>query len=276
MIAVGRSARPSRAGPCARPPPPGTRRGWRGPGRPPPRPRPSPRGSRPSAPDCTGSNPARRPPRSGGARGPGDGASPRARRSSWRPRSTACRVSAHRSGRRPRTGSRGSAAGSGPIVQIAEDRDDARRMARQRTLDPAAAGRPTAMELGEHHRHVVSAGDLLDAPDDLQRPLRLQFVEDELEDRCRPLGTVRPVIPLLPDRRLDAAPGLGRHIGSAVDHLGNGRHRDSGLGRDTSDRWSVRRTPLRTSALGRHGRSVSKVSGHVAIEMLRAGRRKGA
>ena len=43
------------------------------------------------------------------------------------------------------------------------------------------------------------AGDVLDAPDDLQRPLRLQFVEDELEDRCRPLDPVRAVIPLLAD-----------------------------------------------------------------------------
>ena len=40
-------------------------------------------------------------------------------------------------------------------------------------LDPAAAGRPAALHLGQDDRQVVLAGDPLDAPDDLQRPLRL-------------------------------------------------------------------------------------------------------
>ena len=74
------------------------------------------------------------------------------------------------------------------FAQVAEHRDDAGRATRQGALDPAAAGRPPALHLGQDDGQMMLAGDLFDAAHDLQRPLRLQFVEDELEDRCRPLG----------------------------------------------------------------------------------------
>ena len=51
-------------------------------------------------------------PRSAGARGRAGGGSRSGRRSSWSPRSTACRGAAHRSGRPRRTGCRASAAAS--------------------------------------------------------------------------------------------------------------------------------------------------------------------
>ena len=69
------------------------------------------------------------------------------------------------------------------LAEVGEDRDDARRSPREDALDPAAAGRPAALHLGQDDRQVVLAGDALDAADDLERPLALELVEDDLEQR---------------------------------------------------------------------------------------------
>ena len=50
-------------------------------------------------------------------------------------------------------------------------------------FDPATTGRPSTLHLGEHDRELVTAGDTLDAPDDLERPFALELVEDDLDER---------------------------------------------------------------------------------------------
>ena len=60
-------------------------------------------------------------------------------------------------------------------------------------FEPAAARRPPALHLGQHHGQVVLPGDRLDAHDDLEGPVALELVEDDLQERRRAHGLVRPL-----------------------------------------------------------------------------------
>ena len=72
------------------------------------------------------------------------------------------------------------------------------RRARTPSIQPRP-GRPPALHLGEDHGQVVLAGDLLDALDDLERPVALELVEDHLEERRRADRLVRPLVAVLAD-----------------------------------------------------------------------------
>ena len=132
------------------------------------------------------------------------------------------------------------------LAEVGEDGDHAGRPPSEDALDPAAAGCPPALHLRQDHRQVMPTGDTLHAPDDLQRPLAVELVEDQLEDGRDPLIASRPVVAVLADGRLDPPARLGRHVGSAVDHLRDRRHRHAGLCGDDRDRRPVPRpAPLR-------------------------------
>ena len=89
------------------------------------------------------------------------------------------------------------------LAQVGEHRDDAHRPARQRALDPALAGPAAALHLRQHDRQLVASGDPLDAAHDLQRPLALELVEDELEELRPTSGANRPLVVVPADDRLD-------------------------------------------------------------------------
>ncbi len=78
------------------------------------------------------------------------------------------------------------------FAEVGEDGDHAGRPAGEDALDPAASRSPSALHLREHHREMIAAGDVLDAPDDLEPPLAFELVEDQLEDRSRRLARDRP------------------------------------------------------------------------------------
>ena len=90
------------------------------------------------------------------------------------------------------------------------------RRARTLSIQPRP-GRPAALHLGEDDGQVVPAGDPLDAADDLQRPLALELVEDELEQRRWRAATGGPLVAVLADGRLDPPAGLGGDVRAAVD-----------------------------------------------------------
>ena len=66
------------------------------------------------------------------------------------------------------------------------------RRARTPSIQPRP-GRPSTLHLGQDDRELVSRGDPLDAPHDLERPLAFELVEDELDQR-------RPAAPRAPCR----------------------------------------------------------------------------
>ena len=94
-------------------------------------------------------------------------------------------------------------------LEVGEDGDHAGRPAGERALDPAAARRPPALHLGEDDRQLVPPGDPLHAADDLERPLALELVEDDLEQRRPRPGPGGSPIAVLADGRLDAPAGSG-------------------------------------------------------------------
>ena len=57
------------------------------------------------------------------------------------------------------------------------------RRARTPSIQPRP-GVPPALHLGQDDGEVVLAGDALDPADDLERPLALELVEDELDQRA--------------------------------------------------------------------------------------------
>ena len=147
------------------------------------------------------------------------------------------------------------------LAEVREHRDHPGRAAGEHPLDPAPARPPPALHLGQDDRQLVLPGDLLDAPDDLQRPLALEFVEDDLQQR-RPTGRAHgPLVAMLPDRRLDAPARLRRHVRPAVDHLRHGRHRHPRQLRDVRDRRRTRPAPGGGRARDHHPHSIPKLSG---------------
>ncbi len=121
------------------------------------------------------------------------------------------------------------------VGQVGEDRDHAGRPAGEDALDPAAARRPPALHLREHDREVVLPGHALDAADDLEGPLALELVEDDLDQRGAAGRALRSLVPDIADRGLHPAARLGRHVRAAVDDLRDGRDRDPGLLGDLGD-----------------------------------------
>ena len=122
------------------------------------------------------------------------------------------------------------------LAEIGEDRDHAGRTAGQHALHPASTGRSPALHLAQDDREVMLPGDALHAPDDLERPLALELVEDHLEERRPRTRPGRPPIAVLADGGFDAAARVGRHVRPPVDHLGHRRHRHTGQLGDIGDR----------------------------------------
>ena len=58
----------------------------------------------------------------------------------------------------------------------------------------------------------MATGHTLHAPDDLERPLAVELMEDQLQDRGDPLLATDPLVAVLADGRLHPLPGLGRHV----------------------------------------------------------------
>ena len=144
------------------------------------------------------------------ARAPAGAASPSGRRSSWSRRSTACRAAARRSDRRSRTGCRASRSWARMrLAEVGEDGDHAGRAARQDALDPAAA-RVAGGPASPRGRPPAGAGPRpARPPDDLQRPLALEFVENDLQQRRSARRARRPLVaaaPGSPPRRVGASP----------------------------------------------------------------------
>jgi hypothetical protein len=69
------------------------------------------------------------------------------------------------------------------VTEVREDGDDAEGTPGHYALDPAPPGRPPPLHLREHDGQVAPPGHALHAADDLQRPLALEFMEDDLEQR---------------------------------------------------------------------------------------------
>ena len=115
------------------------------------------------------------------------------------------------------------------LAQVGEDGDDAHRPPREGALDPALAGPPATLHLGQDDGELMPPGDPLDAAHDLERPLALELVEDQLEERRPARRPDRPLVAVLADDRLDATARRGRHVGAAVDDLRDGRDGDAGL-----------------------------------------------
>ena len=86
---------------------------------------------------------------------------------------------------------RACGAGRASSRQVGEHRDDAHRPPGERALDPALAGPAAALHLGQDDGELVAPGDALDAAHDLQGPLALELVEDQLEQR-RPAARAGP------------------------------------------------------------------------------------
>lgn len=65
-----------------------------------------------------------------------------------------------------------------------------------------------------HHAGTGRVQHLVHAPDDLDRPEAVEFVEDEVDDAASAAGGATAVAEGVHDR-LDAFLGVGRHVGSA-------------------------------------------------------------
>ena len=108
-----------------------------------------------------------------------------------------------------------------PRRDVGEDQDHADRAATQHAVDPLGGrGVPVAAH-GQHDRQAGGVCDVLDALDDLHRPARLEFVEDQLDE----LGALRRVaagVAVAGEMLLEAGAGGGRDIGPTVQNL---RHR---------------------------------------------------
>ena len=111
----------------------------------------------------------------------------------------------------------------------------------RRARTPSIQPRPGVRRpcISERTTEDDGAGDALHAPDDLERPLAVELVEDQLQDRRDPLLATGPPVAVLADGRLDPLPRLGRHIGPAVDHLRHRRDRHAGLRGDERDGRAV-------------------------------------
>src|SRR5690625_315442 len=105
-----------------------------------------------------------------------------------------------------------------------------------------------AAELGEHHPRTHPRGGVLDPLDDLDRPRRLQLVEDEVDEGWAH-GRTALTASVARAFQGDLDPGArgGRDIGAPVEHLGDGRDRHPGVFRDRRDR------DLGAGRLARHG-----------------------
>src|SRR5690606_10274963 len=73
--------------------------------------------------------------------------------------------------------------------------------------------------------------------DDLHGPLRAEPVEDEVDEAgaCGRGGLAPTPVLVLLQRRLDPVTGRGGHVGAAVEHLRDRRHRQAELVRDRRD-----------------------------------------
>ena len=163
------------------------------------------------------------------------------------------------------------------LAEVREDRDHAHRPAGEHALDPPATRRPTALHLREHHRQLMPPGHPLDAADDLERPLALEFVEDDLEERGDPRRPLRADVAVLPDGRLDTSSRRRRDVRAAVDDLRDGRHGHAGLLRDERDRGGssgLARLPIDGRCHGPQC-SESETSPKVSVAIVSAPRRRG-
>ena len=157
------------------------------------------------------------------------------------------------------------------LAQVREDRDHAGRPAGEDPLDPAASRGAPALHLAEDDGEVVLTGHPLDASDDLEGPLALELVEDDLEQRRPRPGARRPLVAVLADRGLDAPARVGRHVGAPVDHLGHGRNGDAGQLGDVRDGGRSRAARARLTGRG-HDRSVANGDAQRKFRLHVAGR----
>src|SRR5690606_2949769 len=74
--------------------------------------------------------------------------------------------------------------------------------------------------------------DVLDAADDLEREAGLELVDHELEKRGARSGLAATVVAVAGELLLDAGARRRRHVGPAVEHLGDGGQRHARLLRD--------------------------------------------
>ncbi len=154
---------------------------------------------------------------------------------------------ARRQGRRRRTGSHGPAAARAsprPGPRTPRSRPSAGGRGRPRSSPGRAVWRPCSS--GQHDGQAVASGDALDAAHDLQAPLALELVEDELDQRCPALprpgalvaaasrmtaSTRRRVAGATSDRPLMTLETVGTgHAGLAAMH-GDGRAAAAGVRR---------------------------------------------
>ena len=158
------------------------------------------------------------------------------------------------------------------LAQVGEHGDDAHRPAGQRALDPALAGPATALHLGQDDGQLVAPGDPLDAAHDLQRPLALELVEDELQQLRPTRGADRPLVVVPADDRLDPATGARRHVRPPVEDLRDRRRGDARLARDHGEGRPVAASP---AFRRRHARECSAASDRKFRPNLRRGIRDG-
>src|SRR5690606_14566059 len=83
---------------------------------------------------------------------------------------------------------------------------------------------------GDDHPDALLVGGLLHPVQDLHRPGVVQVLEDQVDEphTAAAGGASWPVLVLF-EELFDLASGFGGHVEVAVDHLGDGGNRDTGL-----------------------------------------------
>jgi hypothetical protein len=125
----------------------------------------------------------------------------------------------------------------------------------------------TVAALGQDQAHTVLIGDPLDPTDDLDCPLALELVEDQLDHPRHPGAGAggAPEVSVIMEEPFDSHPRGGGYVSPAVENFRNGCERDASLFCD-----GRKRDPLTLpcgSAL-RWWDLFAVVHGHSALEQM--------